>query len=82
MCDYHRRIYIRHKHGSDSRYAIADLPETILDSVSKKHKLTMYLPHLNFNHSVDHCKGLEGRWHLAFIHVLAPKCNLASKVTA
>ncbi len=59
----------------------ADLPHTMLESVSQKHKYSVYLPHLNFNHSGDHHNGFEGTSLLASLQVSAHKRNLASNVT-
>ncbi len=65
--------------GVQPQMLVADLPEAMLESVREKQKLSVYLPHLNFNSSVsENGHTSQGTSLLASLQVSAHKRNQTS----
>ncbi len=57
-----------------------DLPEAMLESMEHQEKISLYLPHLIFNHSVTHSRGAMDGSLLASIQVTTHKHNVGTSV--
>ena len=57
-----------------------DLPEAMLESAKQKEKVSLYLPHLTFNHSGTHSRGAMDGSLLASLQVTTHKHTVGTSI--